>query len=200
MLESLIVILVTGLLLFGVLQLAIVYTGSEVLHHAAARSARARAVGFNDWMAFKAMRVASIPNSGRMIEPEFIPLDDRSPLGVDPTPGSAFDRAFRSRPRASERAQFERLRIPFYLAAENHGRADFELNYAEWERGSFQHTESGSVFGGGVLRSNVRQDFPLTMPYVSFILPFARVDENGDRRMYLEGDAVAGEHSSLYLR
>ena len=199
MLESLIVILITGVVLFGGLQIAIVFTGREVLHHAAARSVRARAVGFNEWMAFKAMRVASIPNSGPMIAPDFTPMNNYRGLGIDPTPGEAFSRAFRRRPRPDERAQFERARIPFYLAAENHGRADFELNYVEWERGSFDFQENNSAFGSGVRRMTVRQDFPLQMPFAPFFYPFAPTDENGDRRTDLSGEAVAGEHSSLYL-
>ena len=77
-----IVVLVVGVLLFGLLQTAVVFSGREVLHHAAARAARARAVGFNEWMAFKAMRVASIPTSGKMLEPVFAPLQTTAPLAV----------------------------------------------------------------------------------------------------------------------
>ena len=200
LLESLIVILITGIVLFGGLQIAIIYTGRDVLHHAAARAARARAVGFNDWMAFKAMRVASIPTSGQMIAPDFEPVNPYPWYGLNHTPGEAFSWAFRRRPRPDERAQFERLRIPFYLAAENHGQADFELNYEEWARGSFADNESGSMFGGGVIRKNISQNFPLQMPFAPFFFPFAPTDENGDRRIVIEGEGVAGEHSSLYLR
>lgn len=182
------------------LQLATISVGNEVMHHAAARAARARAVGFNEWMAIKAMRVASIPNSGRMIEPDFVSFNNVSPFGANPRPGDAMDIAVASNPGASERAQFERARIPFYLASANHATAAGELNYEEWERGSFTHGESSSAFGGGVLRMTVRQDFPLRMPFTNFLIPFARVDENGVRRMTLTGEAVSGDHSSLYLR
>lgn len=41
-----------------------------LLDHAAARSARAKAVGFNDFMCLKSARVAMIPVAGRRLWPE----------------------------------------------------------------------------------------------------------------------------------
>ncbi len=198
-LESFIVILIVCIILFGLLQAAVVFTGDEVLHHAAARAARARSVGFNDWMAAKAMRVAAIPNSGKMIEPVFQPLQNNSPFGVNPSPGDAWDLAFTANPGVSERAAFERVRIPAYLASENSGRASYVLNYEEWDRGSFSCTEQGSVFGNDTIRMRVSQDFPLKMPLNKFVFPFSRTDANGDGRITLAGESEAGEHCGLYL-
>lgn len=198
-LETFIIVLVVSVLLFGLLQAAIVFSGREVLHHAAARAARARAVGFNDWMAFKAMRVASIPNSGRMIVPEFTPSQVFTPFGGNPTPGEAWDAAMTAVPGMSERAALERIRVPAYLASDNHARSDYVLNYAEWARGSFQAREQASAFGTGTLRYRVEQDFPLTMPFSSFVFPFARVDADGNGRVTISGEAEAGQHASLYL-
>ena len=62
--ETFIVVLVVGVLLFGLLQTAVVFSGREVLHHAAARAARARAVGFNEWMAFKARSSCASEDNG----------------------------------------------------------------------------------------------------------------------------------------
>jgi len=200
LLESLIVILITGVVLFGVLQIAIMYTGREVLQHAAARAARARSVGFNDWMVEKTVNAAAIPNSGMTTTEELLQIELPNLLGDDLTPGRAFTRAFRRRPRADARAQMERELVPLYLASENRGRADFILNYEEWERGSFRIHESGSTFGSGVHRVRVEQNFPLMMPFVPFFFPFAPTDENGNRRILIEAEAVAGEHSSLYLQ
>ncbi len=198
-LESFIVILFVCIILFGVLQAAVVFSGDEILHHAAARAARARSVGFNDWMAAKAMHVASIPNSGRMIEPIFQPLQNNNPFGVSPSAGVAWDRAFAANPGVSERAAFERVRIPAYLASANNARASYILNYEEWDRGSFLQVERGSIFGDGTIRMRVSQDFPLKMPLNRFVYPFSRMDENGDGRITLSGEAEAGEHYSLYL-
>jgi len=198
-LESFIVIFIVCILLFGLLQAAVVFTGSDILHHAAARAARARAVGFNDWMAFKAMRVASIPTSGRMLEPAFQPLQNLSPFGVNPSPGDAWDAAFTAAPGISQRAVLERLRVPAYLDSDNRGRAAYVLNYEEWERGSFTESESASAFGAGTMRYRVEQDFPLKMPFSGFVFPFARTDEHGDGRITLSGESEAGQHYELYL-
>ncbi len=192
-------ILFVCILLFGLLQAAVVFTGDEILHHAAARAARARSVGFNDWMADKALHVASIPNSGRMIEPVFQPLQNHPPFGVNPSPGDAWDGAFTANPGVSERAAFERVRIPAYLASENSGRASYILNYEEWDRGSFSYSEQGSVFGSDIIRISVSQDFPLKMPLNKFVFPFTRTDANGDGRITLVGKSEAGEHYELYL-
>ena len=197
--ESFIVIFIMCILLFGLLQAAVVVAGSEILHHAAARAARARAVGFNEWMAVKAMRVASIPNSGRMIEPAFDLPVMASPFGRRPSPGRAMDIALGADPGVSPRAVFERVRVPAYLASENHGRASYVLNYEEWERGSFSHNERGTMFGNGTIRMLVEQDFPLKMPLNRFLFPFARRDELGDGRVRLSGEAESGEHARLYL-
>lgn len=197
--ESFIVMLIVCILLFGLLQAAVVFTGSDILHHAAARAARARSVGFNEWMAFKAMRVASIPTSGRMLEPAFQPLQNNSPFGANPSPGEAWDAAFTATPGISQRAALERLRVPAYLASYNRGRAAYVLNYEEWERGSFTESEHASAFGTGTLRYRVEQDFPLKMPFSRFVFPFTRTDENGDGRITLSGDSEAGQHYELYL-
>jgi len=197
--ESFIIILILCVLLFGLLQAAVVFSGSEILHHAAARAARARSVGFNDWMALKALRVASIPTSGKMIEPDFQPLQLGSPFGANPQPGTAWDLAFTATPGISERAVFERVRIPAYLASENSARGAHVLNYEEWDRGSFSHSERGSIFGTGTLVYRVEQDFPLNLPLNKFVFPFTRTDENGDGRITLSGESEVGEHYALYL-
>ncbi|MGI5868594.1 MAG: TadE/TadG family type IV pilus assembly protein [Kiritimatiellia bacterium] len=198
-LETFIVVFIVCLLLFGLLQAAMVFSGREVLHHAAARAARARAVGFNDWMAFKAMRVASIPNSGRMLEPAFTPSQASAPFGGNPSPGEAWDAAMTAVPGVSERAALERVRVPAYLASDNHARANYVLNYTEWDRGSPREHEQASAFGTGTLRYRVEQDFPLTMPLRSLVFPFAQTDEDGIGRVSISGEAEAGQHASLYL-
>ncbi len=199
LLESLIVIFILCIFLFGLLQAAIAFSGREILHHAAARAARARAVGFNDWMAYKAVRVASIPNSGAMIVPDFTPLGT-SPLSGAARPGEVVDLAMASDAGVSQRAVLERVRIPAYLSSENYGRAEYILNYEEWERGSFSHSEHSASVLGQALTYEVTQDFPLKMPMIEFILPFTRRDENGFRRINVSGEATAGRHSDLYLR
>ena len=69
--ESCLVIGLTCLLFFGLLQISQLFAAREVLYHAAARGARAKTVGFNRWMVTKAVRVGAIPNAGRMLVPEY---------------------------------------------------------------------------------------------------------------------------------
>lgn len=177
-LETILVLLVLLLVLFGFLQVALSFGDREVVHHAAARAARAKAVGFNDWMAVKAARVAAIPSSGKLLTGE---------LGYDAAEDGAT-------------ADFERERIPQYLAAETSARGQYVLDYEEWARGSIRVRSSGSLFGGGALHETVRFDAPLRMPFAGWFVPWARRDENGVPRIVLEADAPAGEHSTLYLR
>ena len=201
MLESFIVMLVMCIMLFGLLQLAIGVTGREVLHHAAARAARAAAVGFNDWMVLKAVRVASIPNSGEMLQPDSS-VEDIAPVVPSwSTPGEAWDAAFSMEAgKTSRRGIMETARIPWYMSSENSARASYILNYAEWERNSFDVSRSSSLLGQGAVRVEVEQSFPLQMPFSRLLFPFAgEYDEDGFPRVRISGEAESGDYSALYL-
>ena len=201
MIESFLVILIVSLLLFGLLQVAVVFNAREVLHHSAARAARARSVGFNSWMVRKAQRVAAIPNSGAMLEPILAappPL-----LNPNRTLGQNWDDALdtsRALP-LSDRAAVERARIPEYLASDNGQRASYILNYEEWERESFDITEFGGMFpdlGAHSLRIRVQQFFPLMMPlHRAFYAPPR--DADGISRISLSGESELISHYPLYL-
>ena len=69
--ESCLVIALISFIFMGLFQISRLSAAREVLQHAAARAARARTVGFNAWMVPKVVRVAAIPNAGRMTEPLF---------------------------------------------------------------------------------------------------------------------------------
>ncbi len=62
MIESVFVIIVACLCFFAIFQYANLFAAKAVLSHAAARAARSRAVGFNQWMVVKKRRVAAIPS------------------------------------------------------------------------------------------------------------------------------------------
>lgn len=175
-LETLIVILVLLVCLFGILQAALSLGGRDVLHHAAARAARAKSVGFNDWMAEKAARVAAIPVSGKLLAAEV---------------GWTTD--------AGDVAAFEAARIPAYLAAENGARAEHILDYEEWRAGTIHYNRNASLLGNGVLEYSVRHYAPLQMPLARIIYPWAALDADGIPRVDVEESANAGEHASLYL-
>ncbi len=205
MLESLLVVLVLCLLFFGLLQVALVFNADEILHHSAARAARARSVGFNDWMVTKAQHVAAIPNSGKMLEPA-LGTPVRTFLDPNRSPGENWDAAIdpaRAYDR-SARAIVELARIPEYLATDNHLRGEAILHYEEWEKHSFgvsvqRSNPLAAAFGGaGTVRATVGQRFPLQMPFHRlFYRP--EPDAEGVDRVSLSGESEILDHASLYL-
>ncbi len=103
MVETMLAVVFVTFILFGLLQLSHMLTARILLDHAAARAARARAVGFNDFMCLKSARVAMIPVAGKMLWP-----DD----------GEEFDEA---------------SRVPDYLSAENESLARGIFEYERWQ-------------------------------------------------------------------
>lgn len=174
--ETLLASIAVLLALFGLLQVALAAGARETLRHAAARAARARAVGMNDWMAEKAARVAAIPVSGRRTAPS-----GEEAAGA----GGAL--------------LLELSRVPSYLGAENRGRASWILSYEEWERGHPSVSFSDSPLGAGALRASASMDYPLSMPLAGFFTPFAQKDENGVPRLPISATASAPNQSWLYL-
>ena len=70
MIETVIAVLVVTSIFLCLFKLSHMLTGKILLEHAAMRVARARAVGFNDFMCTKIARVAAIPVSGKRLWPE----------------------------------------------------------------------------------------------------------------------------------
>ena len=70
MIESVLAILIVTSVFLCLFRLANSLTGKILLEHAAMRVARARAVGYNDFMCEKAARVAVIPVAGKRITPD----------------------------------------------------------------------------------------------------------------------------------
>lgn len=105
--ESCIVVGVLCLLLMSLFELFRLIAAREILDYAAARGARAKAVGFNEFMVFKSVHVGAIPNAGVLIEPDVSggPLEQRAA---------------------------ERGRIPLYMGAQNPDWLDDTLDYEDW--------------------------------------------------------------------
>ena len=93
----------------GFFQLAQLFMAQEILDYAAGRGARARAVGFNDFMVTKTVRIGAIVNAGALTVPE------RSDGG----PWAQWSRN-------------ESPRIPYYLQSDSR-ELDSILNYAHWD-------------------------------------------------------------------
>jgi len=133
MVESMIVLLLMLVVFLGVFQFFYAAAARSVLDHSAARAARAKTVGFNEWMVDKAARVAAIPVSGAMLMPEEIPPDPgRAALANARTPGRAWDIALRFTPQ-SQQAALENALIPEYMASPHSNQARQILNYEAWD-------------------------------------------------------------------
>ena len=133
MIESCIVIVFLCLLFLGLFQLVHAYVARDVLYHAAARGARAKTVGFNWWMVEKTMRVAAIPNAGRLTMPAISSADPALVNALTTLqPGALWDFALQSTPRSAS-IDVELARIPEYLASQNSPRAGNILDYEDWD-------------------------------------------------------------------
>ncbi|MBO5648260.1 MAG: hypothetical protein J6S30_05820 [Kiritimatiellae bacterium] len=69
MFETLIAVLVIMLIFTGAFRISRMLAARTVLDYAAARAARAKAVGFNDFMCVKSARAAMIPVAGKRLWP-----------------------------------------------------------------------------------------------------------------------------------
>ena len=202
MIESVVVMLVICLIFFGLFQLAHGFAQREILRHAAARAARARTVGLNGWMVHKVMRVATIPNAGRMTQPEVDLTDPSLARAIArSTPGALWDWALQATPDAS-RARFELARIPDYLASANAARAGYILDYADWDaiQGRGLGGGTGAIGWRDTLEVEVEQSYPLSIlvralyDWVGALTPALRADS-----LTLRGRAVIENHYPLYL-
>ncbi len=185
--ESCIVIALIGLVFMGIFQVSMIFSSREILNHAAARGARARTVGFNHWMVSKAVRVAAIPNAGRMVEPAYVQEDPvlRSVLASPGPAGRTWDRLLHTVP-SSRQYSIERARIPEYLGAHNSMRARWVLDYDRWDAVRWQGDASVRM-----IHIQSEQRLPLTAPMSRTFY--------ADDHIELTGEAYIENHYSLYL-
>jgi hypothetical protein len=189
MIESCIVILLIGLIFMGIFQISMIFSAREILNHAAARGVRARTVGFNRWMVTKAVRVATIPNAGPIVEPDFVNQDDylRGEVTGGGPAGRVWERLLRATPTSAQ-YNLERARIPEYLAAHNRPRADWILNYAHWDSIDWQGDEEQE---GAMLNMRAQQSYPLVEHLHRAFY--------ADDRVELQGEKWLENHYPLYL-
>lgn len=168
LIESCFVIALIGLIFMGLFQISQLFGAWEVLQHAAARGARAKTVGFNWWMVEKAIRVASIPNAGNMLEPEVdtVDLNLRQLMAAATHPGALWDDAVDSASGSPQYA-IERARIPDYMAAATHSQAHYILDYEDWDTVRSGHAGALLMPGAALsdsLRVSVEQHYPMVAP------------------------------------
>jgi hypothetical protein len=192
LLETCIVMMLLCLIFFGLLQLSQLSAAKEILDYAASCGSRARTVGFNEFMCYKVVNVAAIPNAGNLLEP--IVVRPPNPVPFSLTPGEAWDYALTAQP-VSPQAALERERIPLYLGGETWGRLPGILDYEYWNSGDTEadYTINRPVFyeGGNGLGVHTGQRVPLWTP-------LHRLIYDGDD-IALSGDAIIENHYPLYL-
>jgi len=202
MLESLLVMMLMLVVFAGVFQFLYLAVARDILDHAAARAARARAVGFNRWMTIKAARVAAIPVSGKMLSPD--PPADAGPallLGAR-TPGRAWNRALRANPQSAQ-ASLENALIPEYMVSPHSIQSRQTLDYEAWE-GNGTHAldiqwDEDNTFGTrpGTITYTVSRVFDLLVSWGDVARGFKTRSDPGTLK--LEGEYSIERHYDYYL-
>lgn len=200
MIESVFVIILTSLIFLALFQYANLFSSKIILTHAAARAARCRSVGFNQWMVVKSARVAAIPASGKRLTPEH--------AGVDPAITAALQRnrvtdiwdlALHSNTR-SPGTMLERGLIPEYMGSINHPTAEHLLDYEHWETLSVNIDEDTVLDGKtpGLAVVDVRMRYPFLISLQALREGELRNPEQ-DAAMALEGHFEIENQYPLYL-
>lgn len=192
LIESMIVVVIVCLIFFGLFQVSQIYAAKAVLTLAANSAARARMVGFNDFMVYKVARAASIPNAGRIETPAVTRSGGMANFVQTETPGTVWNMALRAGQPGSPQYQMEWSRIPLYLSATRWGDLPAILEYENWDDIYFAEG-SGSP---DLILARVRQDYELVWPFVRTFYANDRVslDSGG-----AGGFVVREKHYPLYL-
>ena len=130
MIETVLAVLVVSFAFLALFRLSHMLTGKILVEHAAMRVARARSVGFNDFMCKKSARIAVMPVAGKRLWPEGWSFDDSRELS----------------------------RVPIYMRSADGAVARGVLEYDGWNRlsvepgdGTDVRTSLGfSIFGDSV--------------------------------------------------
>lgn len=133
LIESCVAMALICLVFLGLYQVSQLYAAREIVHHAAARGARAQTVGFRSWMVDKAVLVASIPVAGRMREPDYDNVDTflRDLVGTE-RPGVIWDTLLATNPSSGQLA-LELARIPEFMASDHWSQGRYILDYEHWD-------------------------------------------------------------------
>ncbi|MCX7818496.1 MAG: prepilin-type N-terminal cleavage/methylation domain-containing protein [Kiritimatiellae bacterium] len=194
LIEALVVIAIGCLICLGAFQISQLYAGRAVLSYTAAAAARARSVGFNDFMVYKVARAAAIPNAGRIVEPQIQRGGGLATLVRDPRPGRVqrvWSLALASDP-TSPQAAVERSRIPLYLGATRWGDLPAILDYENWDDIHYVEGPGSDT----LLMASAHQRYELTWPLVRTFYAGGRVN----LRSGLEEEfIVRDKHYPLYL-
>ena len=129
MVETTLAVVFLAFVFLALFSVAHLLEGKILVEHAAMRVARARAVGFNDFICLKAARIAVIPAAGERLWPG--EDDEEFTLGM------------------------ERARIHTYLEAPDEGRAAGLLDYEGWHN---LHVDAGDG-GQSIVTMRMKTDW-----------------------------------------
>ena len=82
MVETVLAVIFITVVFLGLFHLSQILSARIMLDHAAARAARARAVGFNRFMCLKTARVAMMPVAGRRLWPQDESVDEAARVPI----------------------------------------------------------------------------------------------------------------------
>jgi len=194
LIEACLAMLVLCLVFMGFFQVSQLIGARQVLYHAAARGARAKMVGFNRFMVEKAIRVAAIPNAGRMIQPDIANEDAalREWLATERA-GGVWDRVLAAEAGMADIHEIERARIPEFMGAEHWAWAYAVLDYEHWD--TVHASVPGMMSDGAPLDVRVRQQIDLRRLFgVGVYRAFYAADT-----LELEGQSRLEAHYPLYI-
>ena len=192
--ESCLAIFIICLIFVGIFQVAQIHAAREILHHSAARAARAKTVGFNQWMVRKVARVAAIPNAGRMTCP-FSSFSDPQiqAAASNSVPGQLWmDVLSGALVPPDTQVNIEIARIPEYLWCPTPAQALNTLDYTNWNSVAIQDlTASGPQIVSPIAHLRASQDFQLTVP--------AHRAFYASDQIRLEGECYLDNHYPIYI-
>lgn len=194
LIEACLALLILCLVFMGFFQVSQLIAARQVLYHAAARGARAKMVGLNRFMVDKAIRVAAIPNAGRMIQPDIANEDDalREWLETE-TAGGVWDRVLTEEPGIADVHAIERARIPDFMGSEHRAWSRAILDYEHWD--TIRPSVPAWIGDGAPLNVRVRQQIDLRRLFgVGVYRAFYAADT-----LELEGQSRLEAHYPLYI-
>ncbi len=161
--------------------------------------------GFNHWMVRKAVFVASIPNVGDMITPDFenIDLALRAAVSASETGDGhiidPWEKALSGDllPSANQYT-IEASRIPEFMWCHNYERSKHVLNYKGWEDGRVHYScSSYAISGDGSVAPSIFAEVSVWQDYTNWLsLPVSYY--TGDS-VHLTGVSTIENHYPLYL-
>jgi hypothetical protein len=176
------------LIMFGLLQVSMLYSADEILHHSAVSTARSRTVGFNSFMLEKVSRVAAIPNAGPLLNPDVSGINSNPQYWENTPAGQIIDDTLNP-PTSSPQADIELSRIPLYMATENPGELPAILEYRDWDTVQYPQLSFPSA---NSLQVRVSQTYPLSFPLHRAYY--------ADDEVRIRGEARMEDHAELYLQ